>query len=169
MQPNFETTFDNFKWNEKLDTALFSVTPPEGYSLREHDFDVSENGEKDLFAALSSWAGMSGGTFPASIADLANSDEVGKMLIKKFNAEGDPRAEFDEAMKEGNVLLKGLTFSQGMKAGSGWHYAGAGVKLGEKNKPVCWWKPEGAPKYRILYGDLRVADIDEADLPKTAR
>jgi hypothetical protein len=43
------------------------------------------------------------------------------------------------------------------------------VKLGDKKTPVCWWKPEGSEKYRILYGDLRVADIDEADLPKTPR
>lgn len=169
MQPNFESAFDNFKWNEKLDTALFSVTPPEGYSLREVEFDVSENGEEDLFEALAAWAGMSEGAFPASIADLANSEEVRKMLIKKFDAEGDPRAEFDGAMREGNVLLKGLTFSQGMKARGSWHYAGAGVKLGDKKTPVCWWKPEGSQKYRILYGDLRVADIDRADLPKAPR
>jgi hypothetical protein len=34
---------------------------------------------------------------------------------------------------------------------------------------VCWWKPEGSQKYWILYGDPRVADINEADLPKAPR
>jgi outer membrane lipoprotein-sorting protein len=169
MQPSSEEVYDDFKWNVKVDSALFSVTPPEGYDVREWVLDVSENGEKDLVEALSAWAEMSGKEFPASIADLANPEEVRTLLIQRFNRSGDPRTELDEAMKEANVLLKGLTFSQGLKAQRSWHYAGAGVKLGEKNKPVCWWKPEGSAKYRILYGDLRVTDIDEAHLPKKPR
>jgi hypothetical protein len=169
MQPSSEEVYDDFKWNVKVDSALFSVTPPKGYDVRESELDVSENGEKDLVEALSAWAEMSEKEFPASIADLANPEEVRALLIRRYDRNDDPRAELDEAMKEANVLLKGLTFSQGLKAQRSWHYAGAGVKLGEKDKPVCWWKPEGAEKYRILYGDLRAADIDKADLPKTPR
>jgi outer membrane lipoprotein-sorting protein len=169
IQRNSEWVYEDFKWNEKVDPALFSIVPPADYTLRESQLDVSDEGEKILVDALSAWASMSENTFPSAIADLNVEDKVRPMLIKKYDRNGDPGKELDEAAGAANLLLKGLSFSQDMKASGGWHYAGAGVKLGDKKTPVCWWKPEGSLKYRILYGDLRVADIDEADLPKARR
>jgi outer membrane lipoprotein-sorting protein len=166
LQENSEQVYEDFKWNEKLDPVLFSTTPPKDYTVRESQLDVSDKGEKELVDALSTWAKMSQNIFPSIIADLNAADKVRPMLIKKYDGNGDPSKEFNEAMGEAHLLLKGLDFSQSMKAGGDWHYAGAGVKLGDKKTPVCWWKREGAQKYRILYGDLRVVDIDEADLPK---
>lgn len=169
LQWNYEQVYEDFKWNEKLDPALFSLTPPKEYSVRESQLDVSDKGEKDLVDALSAWAGMSENVFPSAIKDLNVEDKVRPMLIKRYDKNGDPSKEYEEAMRAAHLLLKGLSFSQGMKADGVWYYAGAGVKLGDKKAPVCWWKPEGSQKYRILYGDLRVADIDEADLPKAPR
>ena len=166
LELNSELVYEDFRWNEKLDPALFSLTPPKDYSVRESQLDVSRRGEKDLVDALAAWAKMSHGGFPPAVADLMAEEKVRPMLIKRYNKNGDPRKEFQEALGEAHLLLKGLDFSQSMKADGDWHYAGAGVKLGDKKTPVCWWKPEGAQKYRILYGDLRVADIDTADLPK---
>jgi hypothetical protein len=166
IQENSEDVYESFKWNEKLDPALFSLTPPKDYAVRENQRDVSNKGEKDLVDALSAWAGMSQDSFPSGMVDLSAEARVRPMLIKRYNKNGDPGKELQEAEGEANLLLKGLYFSQSMKALGDWHYAGAGVKLGDKKTPVCWWKPEGAQKYRILYGDLRAADIDKADLPK---
>jgi hypothetical protein len=162
-------TFENFKWNEKLDPDLFSVTPPPGYTVNEQELDDSYEGEKDLVDALSFWASMSRKSFPEQIADLCAEEKVRPKLIEAYDKQGDPHKEYQEALTAAGLLLDGLYFSQDMKGNGGWHYAGAGVKLGEKDKPVCWWKPEGSQKYRIVYGDLRVADIDEADLPKIPR
>jgi outer membrane lipoprotein-sorting protein len=166
LQKNSEWVYENFKWNQKLDPALFSVVPPKDYTLNEYQLDVSDKGEKDLVGALSAWASMSENAFPSAISDLNAQEKVRPMLIKRYDKNGDPKKELQEALEEANLLLKGLDFSQSMKVNGDWHYAGAGVKLGDKNAPLCWWKPEGAQKYRILYGDLRVADIDKADLPK---
>jgi len=166
---NTEMTFENFKWNEKLDPDLFSVTPPAGYTVNEQEMDDSYEGEKNLVNALAVWASMSQKSFPAQIADLCEEEKVRPKLIEAYNKQGDPHKEYQEALTAAGLLLDGLYFSQDMKGNGDWHYAGAGVKLGDKNTPVCWWKPEGSEKYRILYGDLRVADIDSADLPKTPR
>ncbi len=166
---NTEMTFENFKWNEKLDPDLFSVTPPPGYTVNEQELDDSYEGEKDLVDALSFWASMSQKSFPEQIADLCAEEKVRPKLIEAYDKQGDPHKEYQEALTAAGLLLDGLYFSQDMKGNGNWHYAGAGVKLGEKDKPVCWWKPEGSQKYRIVYGDLRVADIDEADLPKIPR
>ncbi len=169
LQENSEWVYEDFKWNEKLDPALFSLTPPNDYVVRESHLDVSSRKEKDLVDALSAWAEMSQKSFPPRIADLTTEEKVRPMLIERYNKNGEPGKELEEAMGTAHLLLKGLAFSQNMKVDGSWYYAGAGVKLGEKNKPICWWKPEGSQKYRILYGDLRAADIDEADLPKAPR
>ena len=45
-------------------------------------------------------------------------------------------------------------------------YAGKDVKFGDATKAIFWYKPSGADKYRVIYGDLNVKDANEADLPK---
>ena len=54
-------------------------------------------------------------------------------------------------------------------AGDSWHYAGKGVKLGDKTAPVCWCKPKDSKTYRVVYGDLSIKDVAEEDLPKPTK
>jgi hypothetical protein len=47
-------------------------------------------------------------------------------------------------------------------------YLGKGVKLGDKDRIVCWYKLKGAKSpstYRVVYGDLSVKDVAPKDLP----
>ncbi|MGA2256536.1 MAG: hypothetical protein ABSG53_17960, partial [Thermoguttaceae bacterium] len=47
-------------------------------------------------------------------------------------------------------------------------YLGKGVKLGDKDRIVCWYKLKNAkdPKtYRVVYGNLSVKDVAPEDLP----
>ncbi len=47
-------------------------------------------------------------------------------------------------------------------------YLGKGVKLGDKDRIVCWYKLKDAkdPKtYRVVYGDLKVKDVASEALP----
>jgi len=46
-----------------------------------------------------------------------------------------------------------------------WKYVGNGVELGDKNQIVCWYKLKGSKTYRVVYGDLSVADGAPQDLP----
>jgi len=41
------------------------------------------------------------------------------------------------------------------------------VKLGEADKPVCWYRPIDAEQYRVVYGDLHIEDVDAENLPTT--
>jgi hypothetical protein len=45
-------------------------------------------------------------------------------------------------------------------------YKADGVKLGDVNKIVFWHQPEGAAKYRAVYGDLHVGDVSADQLPE---
>jgi hypothetical protein len=44
-------------------------------------------------------------------------------------------------------------------------YIGKGVKLGDEERIVCWYKLKGSDIYRVVYGDLSVRDIAPEDLP----
>ena len=44
-------------------------------------------------------------------------------------------------------------------------YIGKGVKLGDASRIVCWYKLKETGKYRAIYGDLSVKDVQPADLP----
>ena len=46
-----------------------------------------------------------------------------------------------------------------------WKYLGKGVKLGDKDRIVCWYRPKGSRTYRVVYGDLSVKDVEPEDLP----
>ena len=45
-------------------------------------------------------------------------------------------------------------------------YKADGVKLGDADKIIFWYKPKDAAKYRALFGDLHAADVDAGQLPK---
>ena len=45
-------------------------------------------------------------------------------------------------------------------------YAGKGVKLGEKDTPVFWYRPAGSKTHKVIYGDLSIKDVAEEDLPR---
>lgn len=159
-------TLQEFSWNTDPDTSLFSLHPPEDYTVQEHTFDSSIKGEEDIINALNVWMMLTNGAFPDTIADLSIQEIVEPLLIGAFDGEDDPEEEFNMAMEAANKLAKGYFFVQRMKLTGTWHYSGNSVTLGEKDAPVCWWKEEDSEKYRIIYGDLRVEDIEEKDLPK---
>ena len=156
----------DFSWNIELDESLFSLEPPGGYTLEERQFDVSETGENGLVRALAFWTEMSDGMFPVKINDLGDPNMVRPLLIEKFDKDGDPGEELDQAMKQAHIILKGLFFAQRCKARGSWNYAGEGVVLGNADTPVCWWKSENSEDCRIVYADLSIGNLPVEDLPE---
>ena len=49
------------------------------------------------------------------------------------------------------------------------HYAGGGVKIGTPDRPILWYKPTGAEKYRVIYADLSVKELAPEDVKKFPR
>ncbi len=159
------TTKHDFVWNSGLDDSLFSLQPPGGYTLEVDSMDVSMDKRTELIDALKQWTAISEGRFPDDINDLGNQELAEPLLVEAFNGDGDPEEEFDMAMTALHMLLKGCYFAQQMKVDGTWHYSGNGITLGDRDAIVCWWKDGDSDKYKIIYGDLRVEDIDEKDLP----
>jgi hypothetical protein len=166
IQERMTITMHDFEWNTEVDESLFSLEIPEGYTVKEQQMDVSEQGENGLIYSLSFWTEMSDGFFPSEINDLGDPDKIKPMLIRKFDKDGEPEEELDQAMKEAHRIIKGLYFAQDKKADGNWTYLGDGVQLGDAETLICWWESEDSETYRVIYGDLSAGDVAPEDLPE---
>ena len=60
------------------------------------------------------------------------------------------------------TIGRGMTFALELPESADAHYAGKGVKLGEPDRPIFWYKPEGAKTYRVIYADLSVKEAEQS-------
>jgi hypothetical protein len=58
------------------------------------------------------------------------------------------------------IITRGLGFVVEQPPEADAHYAGKGVSLGAGDKPIFWYRPKDAKKYRVIYADLSVRDAD---------
>jgi outer membrane lipoprotein-sorting protein len=161
--PEQRTVMTGFQWNPVLDEALFSIAVPKGYEIFQ-TVDLSHPRETDLVEALRIWTDLSEGPFPEKIGP-DTLDEFSTLFIK--TGEKGPEA-LKRWINLQQKFMRGLMFTVRAKQSElDWHYAGKGVKLGEADKPVAWWRAtKDAPTYRVLYGDLTIKDAKPEDLPK---
>jgi hypothetical protein len=168
----------NMELNVDLDEAMFSMRIPEGYTLTEVEEEPkalpSTVDEQKIINAFRQWVDLSGGTFPSSVA--------GYSLIKDL----DPNADISFIQKEWKgfhgfvhvnmpslkafLKVMELMSSGGligpMPEGTDWDYVGKGVKFGDADRPIFWYRPEDSKTYRVIYGDLSVKGVAPENLPK---
>ena len=171
----------NIEFDVPLEESLVSMEVPAGYTLKdnfihihikdtapdnlpEEQLDLSNATEEDLVESLRIWAEI--------ILDGAFPDAIGTdHFIKQAAVLGYKMASLRLPVSEGEQLIftfsKGTIFLQELELfGGKWGYAGKGVKLGDADKIILWYQPQGSNTYRAIYGDLRVAEVAEEDLPK---
>jgi outer membrane lipoprotein-sorting protein len=157
----------DFQFDIEMDESQFSMEIPEGYPTPPMvgEIPISEilgGTERDLVEFLRIYAeSILDGTFPEDLSPQVWTDDVKKnrnkfaRLSKEQNMEGPP-LEF----------ARGWVFFRILKAENDWRYVGNGVKLGDAESPVCWYRPDGSETYRVIYGDLSVKNVAPENLPK---
>lgn len=113
---------------------------------------------------------------PEELAKMA--EEMKKDLQRQDKKVEQIRAKMAEAPKPGEMrkqdleeatrAAKGMMFIMSMKPENDWHYEGKGVKIGDGNTPLAWWKPTGSTNYKIILGDLTTKELPAAEMPKIA-
>jgi hypothetical protein len=135
------------------------MDPPPGYAVADTEFDLTSFSEEDLVVTLRLWAEqVLDGNFPErmKLEDvMAAPIDVEKLDLP-----------VEEIMQLGTQVARGYMFLHVLAQGDGYTYVGKGVKLGEADKPVFWYRPQGAETYRVIYGDLSAKDVAPEDLPK---
>lgn len=151
----------DFDFRPPVDGSLFDVNLPPGYTMAPVSFNlnVQDSGERDLIEMLRVWTGVTGGQFPDSLSMSAQhirdaleplQDEIGML----------------EGVQIANAIARGAVF---LAYAHDPHYVGAGVQLGQADKPVFWHKPKNAELYHVVYGDLSVREMPADQLPKVGR
>lgn len=143
------------EFDAELTDDLFSLEVPEGYTLLETSIKLKVAGPEDVVELLRVWASARDGQFPQTFSPLGwtkDAATVMKGLSEK------------EALKVAQTLGRvALLMQVHPKA----HYAGKGVRLGDKETAIFWFKPRDSKTYKVIYGDLRIEDVAEEDLPET--
>jgi len=170
----FRAVTARFSWNPHLPDSLFSIELPPGYQW-DKDVQPPPN-EEDLLEAIRLPAEASDGVLPQMVDEDTLAGSVMKEQRKKgtvvtLKPEGTIVSESsDEAAKAAyRKAIQGVRFiEQQVQAGNDWHYVGGGVKLGDKDAIVCWWRPKGSATYRAVYGNLDIRDLKPGEIPASA-
>ncbi len=154
----------NIEFDVPVDVLQVSMDVPAGYTLQDKPFDMSQFSEKDLVETLRIWAEIiNDGVFPDEVTTEAQMQIMPKLIEKIGQLQGLNEQQMTQI---GVTFGKGMIFRQMLGNAGQWKYVGAGVKLGDAETPVCWFRAPDSQTYRIIYGDLSVRDVDEQDLPK---
>jgi hypothetical protein len=68
--------------------------------------------------------------------------------------------------KRTQKYMQGMMFYNLLTSQNDSHYVGAGVKLGTPDRPIFWYKPSGADKYRVIYADLSIKEMSADEVKK---
>jgi hypothetical protein len=152
----------NLEFDVDLDESLFSMEVPDEYKLQQVELDLLGATEQDFIEGLRIQAEVFGdGRFPEGVA-VEDYLKQAPAIVKKFEELG---LSDEEETELGMKLSRHLLFIRFFKGEGQWHYAGNGVKLGDADTAIFWYRPEGSETYRVIYGDLRVEDVLPENLP----
>jgi hypothetical protein len=186
----------NFRYDIELEPSLFSLEPPAGYTVQtqtvtkpveedlinvlrlvaEHNNgtfpDSIAQSDKSLMLALQAET-------KSESEKLLKPPEVQERMEKLKAQYGEDKDGFRKAwMKEwmemaGPITQKhiqkymwGVMFFTMLQPENDSHYIGKDVKLGTPDRPIFWYKPTGADKYRVIYADLTIKEMAADDVQK---
>ncbi|HUU15660.1 MAG TPA: zf-HC2 domain-containing protein [Sedimentisphaerales bacterium] len=158
----FFAIMKNFQFDVPIKDSLVSMEVPPGYALQETEFDLSKATEQDFIEGLRIWTRVYDGRFPEALSTEFIMKQV-PMFSEKLDQLNLPEEETGRMMM---TFVRGMLFLQILERQISFQYAGNGVKLGEADKAIFWYQPEGSKSWRIIYGDLRVEDVSPENLPK---
>ena len=70
-------------------------------------------------------------------------------------------------MDETNAwIAQGVGLIWAMPPASATLYTGKDVKPGQDDRPIFRYRPLGSPTYRVIYGDIKVKDVEPEKIPK---
>jgi outer membrane lipoprotein-sorting protein len=164
-QPRVETgtcRLHDFQWNIDLDSQLFDVTPPRGYTdvtLKEPSVAYRVRRFTECLKRYTELTG--GGAYPAA-STFNEAEATHKDLLKRFGFEYSPKTPPEVSRNENENFKKIRRVAEGtyLIASLVEHinpdaaYYGKTVKPGEKDKVLLRWKLDDG-RYQVIFGDLR--------------
>lgn len=144
----------DFQWDARVDAEVFASPIPEDYELMYTITKSQPESGEQLVAGLSHFARLSGGRYPAKLTISDIIGEVGGLFAKRS---GDPSFQVDD-VQISNLKYGAQHFHQLEVDGKEPVYNGQRVGAADANKVLVRWKLED-DLYRVVFGDLRIADV----------
>ncbi len=153
--------------NSQLDKSMFSLEPPSGYKV-EHVAPPTVT-EDELLEYLAAAAEFNNGVFPDSFEQAFDSQKFNDASMKNRADRSSTENRLidirDKIMLREIYRSPVLKFLEDHAVENSSQYVGADVKVGDTDKLIFWYKPKGSTKHRGFYGDLKIKDLTDADLP----
>ena len=144
----------DFVLDATLDDALFSLDPPQGFTVRNVDVTKQMEalskitGEEHVIAALRGYAEASDNKFPPKLDDYAAYAKLSGRSIGGL-----------PVSTHAGAILPFL-----MQVGKGnWAYHADDAKLGDKDKLIFAYLDPKTQKYRGVFGDLEARDLSKKE------
>jgi outer membrane lipoprotein-sorting protein len=170
----------DFEVDVDLDESLFSLDPPEGYTVQQMQLELPKKPLVLLARTLGMVAEVNGGVFPPTLRGEQGIDGVGPRVAEAWKRKyGNDALDSSKATANIHELQK-ATSELAMNLGGAfgilnalspkhdWHYAGKDVKLNTPNQAIFWWKPQEDGDYEVIYADLSVKDVAPQDMPNVS-
>ena len=157
-------TLKNIEFDLPMEEDLFSMEVPAGYTVQEPmTMDFQAGTEASFIEGLRLIAEVfNDGYFPdgVSLEDFMN-------FLPEFAKQSIARKVPEEVAKvQSDQLREYALFIRFFKGEGEWTYRGKGVRLGEAETPIFWYRPEKSETYHVIYGDLHVEHAYPEDLPE---
>jgi hypothetical protein len=155
---------DEFRWDPGLTPADFEPNIPADYGVLA-EVDLSP-GDETLVKALGSFARITGGRYPSSLAIMTAMSEVQAAFIAERRKRGisveekPTKEELDDILAiQGTCMYYGRLVNDGNDVA----YYGDRVTAEFPHAVLMRWKC-GADTYRVILGDLTVQDVPASQL-----
>jgi hypothetical protein len=177
-----------FDYSEQKDAKFFDPNAFTNETQEQSIHPLNEDvfNEQEIIDVFRRWTVLSGGTFPSSlgmqaIKDIDPNTDISSLYNGSKNQTGSihfetPYATLDrdnppsqeEMDKYFNSVIFILTgrVQSAMAGMTEWQYLGKGVKFGDANTAILWFRPKGSQTYRVIFGDLSANDVRPENLPK---
>ncbi|MEX0939600.1 MAG: hypothetical protein WDZ59_17175 [Pirellulales bacterium] len=153
-------------FDAELDPELFSLTPPDGFKVVEPE-PRPQVSEAMLVEWLRVTAETNEGNFPDTTRGLSRERQMA--LVEMPAAE---RSEAEQSYLDlaRNHQLDGNSepmsaFAREFTEPRSFRYLGKGVRLGDSERLILFYKLTTTGTYRAMYGDLAVKEVQPSDLP----
>jgi hypothetical protein len=150
----------DFQWEAEVAPDTFVLAIPADYQpLAQVDARQLDTGVQ-IAEALAYFAELSGGTYPTQLTPVAIVGEVGAIYQKLDAAGTPPEIDDDKVIK----LKYAATYVREMDdEGKEPVYYGDTVTAADAGKVLLRWKLDDT-RYRVIFGDLHLDDVDAARL-----
>ena len=142
-----------FEFDAEFDESLFSMTAPEGYTVKQ----IVDPTEEDMIEGLRTVAVFLGGEFPSEF-ELRPLQKILREYIEQNNLSPSK----DELHSLGEKLSPATKYFARINSNKDFFklsYIAGGIELGDANTPILWYTPQGSPNYHVVYGDLSVKEV----------